>query len=170
MRLSKNGFMPLLKNNDFIKDDWRQLEDQDALPDHDQIIVPWEKWQKERQRLLQSNAALGILFPNEEDPQLLADDLAHFQLIALSFPAFRDGRAFSQARILREEMGFEGELRATGDLLADQAFFMLRCGFNAFALPDGADEDLWQKATSDFSLWYQPTQGGKTIWELRAKK
>ncbi len=165
--------MPLLKDQNIISDRWHSLDDEaalgDHLGDHAQIIISWERWQKDRPTLSQSNATLGVAFPNTEDPKLLQDDLARLKLIALTFPVFRDGRAFSQARILREEMGFNGELRATGDILQDQVFFMLRCGFDAFALPDSADCVAWQQAMKDFSLWYQPTHGGKTIWQMRAE-
>ena len=165
--------MPLLKDKKITADGWRELSDEASLPDHPQVIVSWERWQRDREILLQSNAELGLMFPNTEDPQLLSDDVARLKLIALVFPVFRDGRAFSQARILREELGFSGELRATGDLLQDQALFMLRCGFDGFLLPDGQDEEAWLKAMEDFSLWYQPTGSdgaARTIWQMRGKK
>ena len=149
--------MPLLKNGAIIKDD-------------DANLISWREWQE--QKTPAHNQKLGIIFPNDQDPHLLEKDLEQVALIALEFPTFRDGRAYSQARILREELGFAGELRATGDVLIDQAFFMLRCGFDALDLPQNADQKAWLKAFQDFSLWYQPTGADKqqTIWKLRHQK
>jgi uncharacterized protein (DUF934 family) len=107
---------------------------------------------------------------SDESPVLVADDLERFAVIALEFPAFRDGRAYSYARILRERYGFAGELRAVGDVLMEQLHFMLRVGFDAFEL--GGDDPVaaYETALKDFSVWYQPTGDGRgTAMQLRRR-
>jgi uncharacterized protein (DUF934 family) len=75
----------------------------------------------------------------------IADDLEHFQVIALNFPAFTDGRHYSSARLLRDRYGYKGEMRAIGDVLRDQLFYMRRCGFDAFAVrPDRDPMMRWK--------------------------
>ena len=146
------------------------LKDGRLVFDEDAKLIDWQTWQKQTAaNALSQNEKIGIIFPNDQDPMALEKHIARLAIIALHFPTFRDGRAYSQARLLREHLGFNGELRATGDVLIDQAFFMLRCGFNSFALPEAADHAAWQKAFEDFSLFYQPTQTDKqkTIWEQR---
>jgi uncharacterized protein (DUF934 family) len=105
---------------------------------------------------------------SDQSPELIAEDLEHLALVALEFPKFRDGRAYSYARILRERYGFRGELRAVGDVLMEQLHFMVRTGFNAFEI-EGADPlGQLEVALGDFSVWYQPTgDGRKTAVDLR---
>ena len=79
----------------------------------------------------------------------------------LVFPSFRDGRAYSQARLLRERHGFEGELRATGQVLRDQFLFMLRAGFDAFEVIKDADAEAFAQASRRYSVFYQPTGDGR---------
>ena len=81
--------------------------------------------------------------------------------IALVFPTFRDGRAYSQARLLRERHGYRGELRATGQVLRDQFVFMLRAGFNAFEVKKDADADAFVSTVKRYSVFYQPTGDGR---------
>ena len=82
-------------------------------------------------------------------------------LVALVFPSFRDGRAYSQARLLREQHGFHGELRATGDILRDQFLFLLRAGFDAFEVKKDADAEAFAAAVLRYSVFYQPTGDGR---------
>ena len=91
-------------------------------------------------------------------PAKLGDDLDRFALIALSFPRFTDGRAYSQARLLRGRLGFTGELRAEGDVLRDQLLFMQRCGFDAFAVSERALVEDWLQAFREFDVFYQPAE------------
>jgi uncharacterized protein (DUF934 family) len=76
-------------------------------------------------------------------------------VVALAFPKFGDGRAYSYARLLRERFNFKGEVRAVGDVLREQAGFMLRCGFDAFEPADGSTPDQWERATRRFRHVYQ---------------
>jgi uncharacterized protein (DUF934 family) len=98
---------------------------------------------------------VGVLLPGEAEPDAIADDLQDLAVIAIQFPVFRDGRGFSLARILRDRLGYQGELRAVGDVLRDQLFFMQRCGFNAFE--PRADRCIEQalKGLTDFTVVYQ---------------
>jgi uncharacterized protein (DUF934 family) len=81
--------------------------------------------------------------------------LAHLSLVALDFPTFKDGRAYSTARLLRERYQYKGELRAVGNVLRDQFLFMVRCGFDAFEVATEQEADAWKKAMDAFSVWYQ---------------
>jgi uncharacterized protein (DUF934 family) len=81
--------------------------------------------------------------------------------VALVFPSFRDGRAYSQARLLRERYGFEGELRATGQVLRDQFVFMLRAGFDAFEVKKDSDAAAFAATSKRYSVFYQPTGDGR---------
>lgn len=93
-------------------------------------------------------------------------DLAGFSVIILDFPKFKDGRAYSQARLLRERYGYTGEIRARGEILRDQILFMARCGFDAFEF-DG-DADGANAALAEFSFAYQPAADGATpVWRQR---
>ena len=82
-------------------------------------------------------------------------------MIALVFPTFKDGRAYSQARLLRERHGFKGELRATGQVLRDQFLFMLRAGFDAFEVKKKSDSEVFAKVAKRYSVFYQPTGDGR---------
>ncbi len=100
---------------------------------------------------------LGVEFPNAERAEVLASFLQHLSLIVLTFPSFADGRAYSQARHLRQ-FGFTGELRATGDVLPDQLSFMLETGFDAFEITSRFPQALWERTARGLSLSYQPVQ------------
>ena len=103
---------------------------------------------------------VGVRLAPDEAVEVLAYDLARIPLVALSFPKFRDGRPFSAARILRERLGFAGELRAVGDVLLEQAKFMIRCGFDAFEPADGSRADQWTAAARRFRHVYQRAADG----------
>ena len=93
-----------------------------------------------------------------------------FALIALEFPKFRDGRAFSWARILRTRLGFKGEIRAVGDFLLDQMNYQHRVGFDAWEVPDHFQIEQFQHALVEMTNVYQPSADGrKTIRELRGE-
>ncbi|HIM25356.1 MAG TPA: DUF934 domain-containing protein, partial [Rhodospirillales bacterium] len=96
------------------------------------------------------------------------DDLEHLGVVALAFPVFKDGRAYSNARRLRERHGYTGEIRAIGNVLRDQYLFMLRCGFDALEVKEGETEKDWQKATKAFSVFFQPAADDQeTVVSLR---
>ena len=166
--------MALYKKGSFIDDSWRAIRDGEAAPASGYVIFPLDWWIAERQAFDGSNVALGLrLEPNARIDEIAAD-LPRFSLIALVFPKFGDGRAFSMAALLRERHGFKGELRAVGEVLIDQIQPMLRCGFDAFEISDAATEkhlrDGWIPGVAHF---YQPGRGaeaavGTRPWTRRA--
>ncbi|MEO0410598.1 MAG: DUF934 domain-containing protein [Pseudomonadota bacterium] len=100
--------------------------------------------------------ALGVRLSPGTKVEELASRLDQIALIDVDFPAYTDGRGYSQARVLREHMGFQGELRAIGDVLIDQLRFMQRCGFDVAVLADHVDPSDAQAALERYGVWYQP--------------
>jgi uncharacterized protein (DUF934 family) len=129
-----------------------------AVPATGDVIVPLAVWQTQRD-VLRARGRLGVWLDSHEEAAAIAQDLAHFDVIAVNFPKFGDGRGFSTARLLRERYGWKGELRAVGDVFRDQLFFMAGCGFNVFALREGEDLQDALTAFRDFSESYQGTVG-----------
>lgn len=157
----------LIKNKRIVADGWKQLDvaaGGDAspvtqLPDSGDWIVPYALWLEQRAQLTARRKAgsgrIGVLLENTDDPRALAGDFDKLALIAVRFPKFTDGRGYSIARVLRR-LGWKGELRAVGDVLRDQLFYMTRCGFDAFALRADQDPEVALTAFNDFSAPYQP--------------
>lgn len=145
----------VIKHRRIVEDRWQHLADEAELP-AGPVIVSLARWQRERAILLKRGQPVGVRLPNTANVADLAADLSLLEVVALEFPKFADGRAHSQARLLRERYGYQGELRAVGDVLRDQLFFMARNGFDAFELrADRSLEDAL-KAFDEFSESYQP--------------
>ena len=119
------------------------------------MIVSLGCWQASREALLQRDEQVGIRLRSDEPPDLIGAGLEKLAVIALEFPAFRDGRAYSYARLLRERFGYQGELRAVGDVLLEQLHYMERVGFNAFEILSDDPLTDFDIATNDFTTWYQ---------------
>ncbi len=153
--------MALLKEGAITEDPWTSVADDEPVPGDTRAIVSLERWQAEREELIGRNCPLGIRLRSDQSPALIAEDLGRFDVIALEFPLFKDGRAYSYARLLRERFGYEGAIRAVGDVLRDQFFFMVRCGFTEFEVPDGVSTTDWQDAMAELSVVYQATQDGR---------
>jgi len=149
--------MPLLKNGAIVADDWVPLAENAEPSAEGNVIVTLEQWQAQRERLRGHNGRLGLRLKSDQSPAEIVDDLQHFDLIALEFPRFGDGRAYSYARLLRERFGFTGEVRAVGAVLRDQFLAMLRCGFDAFEVKNDNAVQAWQEATGEIAFSYQPT-------------
>ena len=164
--------MAIVKNGALARDAFVDASASDAaLPATGPVIVSLERWQQERAALLARGTPLGLKLRSDQSPEAVADDVRHFALIALEFPKFRDGRAYSYARLLRERYGFEGELRAVGEVLLEQLFFMLRTGFDAFDVQAEDPLAAYRTAVADFSVWYQPTGDGRpTALQLRHRR
>ena len=107
-------------------------------------------------------ARIGVLLGPEDDVEALDGRLGGVEVVALSFPKFRDGRPFTAARLLRERLGFRGEVRAVGDVLRDQAGFMVRCGFDAFVPADGSGPGEWASAAGRHRHVYQRAADGRS--------
>jgi uncharacterized protein (DUF934 family) len=115
--------------------------------------------------------APAIELANTDDALLLGPKLEGVNLIVLNFPKFTDGRAYSQARLLRERLGYRGELRATGAVFLDQLPFMLRCGFDSFESDQKGFGEALAKARTLFSVVYQPVGDGRaTATDLRLRR
>ena len=125
------------------------------------MVAPPPRSRAAAPRLLARGAPLGVRLKSSELAKELGDDARLLELVALEFPTFRDGRAYSSARLLRERYGFSGELRAVGDVLRDQFLFMHRCGFDAFEVADATAVDAWRKALAEFTVFYQPATDGR---------
>ena len=143
----------IIKQREIIADSWRYAEE-DA--NASAIIVSLTQWQAERETLLASGKKLGVKLAPADKVEVLAADVSKLALIALDFGGFGEGRGYSQAHLLRRRYGFTGELRAVGKIQRDQLFYMARCGFDAFELPEGADLNVALTAFDDYSVAYQP--------------
>ena len=152
--------MPLVKNNTIVADDVVRVADEDAIPDG-AVLVPAARFLVDPEGLLKRNSKVGVIWPNNKNVAELVPWLDRIAAIALVFPSFRDGRAYSQARLLRERHGFRGELRATGQVLRDQFVFMLRSGFDAFEVKKEADAEAFTNTAKRYSVFYQPTGDGR---------
>ncbi|WP_270938658.1 DUF934 domain-containing protein [Falsiroseomonas oryzae] len=152
--------MPLLEAGALRPDPFVAVADDASLPAPAPVLVSLARLLREAAPLRARNAALGVVLPNDVDPAVLAPLLDRLALVALCFPKHRDGRAFTQARSLRERHGFAGGIRATGHVLPDQYAFLLRCGVTAIELPEGADAAAWDRARQAIPLAYQPAVAG----------
>lgn len=124
----------VFRNGRFEELDWPVLAEADAIPPQGGVVLPAARYRAERDAILASNAAVGILLEPADALDDLAADLDRIPVVALRFPKFNDGRAFSQSRLLRERHGYRGEIRATGDVLIDLVPFMMRVGVTAFVV------------------------------------
>jgi uncharacterized protein (DUF934 family) len=143
----------LIKQRELIDDSWRYADED---PQAAQVIVPFARWAAEREQWLASGKQLGVRIGPADKVDGLAADLPRLSLVAVEFGGLAEGRGYSQAHLLRRRYGFKGELRAVGKIQRDQLFYMARCGFDAFELPEGADFDVAFTAFKDFSVAYQP--------------
>lgn len=160
--------MLLAEDGSLYEDRWRHLEDDETIPDSDAVTVSFARWKKAGDALRARNGELGLRLPNDAAPEELAPDLDRFDLIVLHFPRFTDGRAYSQARLLRARYGYKGELRASGNVLRDQLLFMRRCGFNSFVVDERAIREDWAKAFGEFDVFYQRAQDSRP-WVMRER-
>jgi uncharacterized protein (DUF934 family) len=154
--------MPLIKATGPVDDLWTFVKDEDQLPPDGAVIVTLARWQANRDQLLARPTPLGVRLKSDQAPSAIAGDIERFDVIALEFPKFTDGRAYSSARLLRERHGFRGELRAVGNVLRDQLAFMRRCGFDSFQIPDSADAAAWAGSLRGISVVYQPATDART--------
>jgi len=146
----------LIRNLRLESDDYLSLADDAALPDSGKVIVSLDRLSRDCDVLPATGLAIGVRLANTIDVAAVWQDISDRSLIALEFPGFPDGRAYSQARLISERYQFAGELRATGKaVVRDQIEFMLRCGFTSFELREGQDAAACLAAAHEFSLKYQ---------------
>ena len=151
----------IIKNRQIVDDTWNVLKLAEGetpesvdLP-NDNPIVPLAVWLARRDELLARQRPVGVWLDSHEGPEAIAGDIERFAVIAVNFPKFADGRGYSTARLLRERHGFTGELRAIGDVLQDQLYYMKRCGFDAYAVRADKDIEAALAGLSTFSETYQ---------------
>ncbi|MBV9562388.1 MAG: DUF934 domain-containing protein [Bradyrhizobium sp.] len=153
--------MPLVKGGNITADPFVHLADRADLPADGDVLVLAARLLEDPERCLARAGKAGVIWPNNRDVDDLVPHLERLAVVALVFPTFRDGRAYSQARLLRERFAYRGELRATGQVLRDQFVFMLRAGFDAFEVKKQADAEAFAQTVKRYSVFYQPTGDGR---------
>ncbi|WP_454624569.1 DUF934 domain-containing protein [Bradyrhizobium cenepequi] len=153
--------MPLVKNGKIATDIYVHVADGAEIPADGAILLPAARFLEDAEALLKRPGKVGVVWPNNRDLDDLVPYLDRLAVVALVFPSFRDGRAYSQARLLRERYRFTGELRATGQVLRDQFVFMLRAGFDALDVKKEKDADAFAATVKRYTVFYQPTGDGR---------
>ena len=143
-----------------VEDPFTSVSDDWAIPQGD-VIISLTRFQAEGDRLLSEGRKVGVRLEADEEVEALAYDLPRLSVVALVFPKFGDGRAYSYAALLRERFNYQGEIRAVSDVLREQAGFMVRCGFDAFEPADGSTLDEWERASHRFRHAYQRSLDGR---------
>ncbi|MEJ8574390.1 DUF934 domain-containing protein [Microbaculum marinum] len=144
----------------FVDDAWREVADDESLPEDGKVLVSAARWREMREGNLPNDRRIGVSLAADDRVEDLSPDLDLFDLIALDFPSFTDGRSYSAARLLRERYGYAGDLRARGDVLLDQIPFMLRCGFSSFAISHGPTRRaLAEGHLPEVPIYLQPVGG-----------
>ena len=145
----------LINTRDVIEDNWVRLADDEDLANQARVIVSLARLKREGMKIKNAVLALGVEF----EPDAIVSDLSPFigdiRLIVLQFESFADGRAFSQAKLLRDRYHYSGEIRAVGEVIRDQLGFMQRCGFSQFEIAENDDSRLALLAFSEITLGYQ---------------
>lgn len=146
--------MRVIKNRAVEEDSWNLLEPNAELPESGDVIVSLEIWNQSQDLIAKRTGKTGVVLQSSEPPSAI-QNLESAPLVAIDFPKFADGRGYSSARLLRDRLGYSGEVRAVGDVLRDQLFYMARCGIDSFALKTGKDIEGALDAFDDFSVTYQ---------------
>lgn len=147
---------PLIKGGRIVADEWsllshEALDDIDLTPAGPLQIVPLAHYRRHAEVLQKQGHRIAILLGPDDEPDAVAPYLADIGLVAIHFPSFTDGRGYSTARLLRGRLNFTGELRAVGDILRDQLYFLQRCGFDAFSLRPDQDVSAALSAFGDYA-------------------
>jgi len=153
--------MPLVESGRIVEDRYVRVGDEAPMPERVPVIVSAKRFLANADELIRRDGSLGVAWPNDRRVGELQPWLGHLALIALEFPKFRDGRAYSQARLLREQYGFRGTLRATGDVLRDQFNFLVRAGFDSFDVKKPTDARVFAEVLARYSVHYQPSADGR---------
>lgn len=160
--------MPLIKQGKIVSDPWTFVADDEDIPTATPVIVSLQRWKKEKELLADHIAPYGVWLSSADRPEDIADDVHRFDVVAIDFPTFKDGRPYSAARLLRDRYKYDGELRAVGNVLRDQLMFMMRCGFDAFDLEKPGDAAQWTDAIKEIAVFYQSAaDGARSVPVLR---
>ncbi len=161
--------MPLVKSGQVTEDRFVRVADGDPVPEQGPVIVSADRFLADADELAQRSDPVGVVWPNNRNVAELEPHLPKLAVVALVFPAYKDGRGYSQARLLRERYRFRGELRATGQVLRDQFLFLVRAGFDSFEVVKPADALAFEEATRRYSVFFQPTGDGRvTVGRVRS--
>jgi uncharacterized protein (DUF934 family) len=152
--------MPLISNGEIVADRYVRVPDDAPIPDGVPAIVSAPRFLPNAEEIVRRDAPTGVLWPNDRRVAELAPHLDRLALVVLNFPVFKDGRGYSQARLLRERYGFRGELRASGQILRDQFLFLVRAGFDSLEVLKPADAEAFAAALSRYSVFYQSAGAG----------
>lgn len=148
--------MALLKDRKVVDNDpWINLKDDEPVPAKGDVIISYVRFDREDADFCARDGRLGLRIEPEDDLGQVICHLPKIAIIAIDFPKFGDGRGYSKARLLRDRYNYKGELRAVGEVLADQLFYMRRCGFDSFQLANGKDTNAALAALETFSVTYQ---------------
>ena len=153
--------MPLVKAGRIVEDRFVRVLDDAPVPDGAPVLLPAARLIADARDLVLRQAPTGVIWPNDRRINELAPYLDWLAAVALVFPTFKDGRAYSQARLLRERYQFRGELRATGQVLRDQLLFLQRAGFDTFEVTKENDAVAFAEVAQRYSVFYQPTGDGR---------
>ncbi len=146
--------MQIIKDQRIIDNQWQHFTDDESVTGQ-YPTVSASRWKAERDSLITRFENIGLRISPDDAVGDFSDDLNHFDLVCLDFPVFTDGRLFSTARLLRSNYQYRGELRAIGNFIRDQIFFLSRVGVNAFELRDSDDITEALNGLSEFSVTYQ---------------
>ncbi len=149
--------MQVIKDKKIIENTWQFIADDQVLPATGDISVSLTRWQQEKQQLVQRDSLLGVRLDPSEEVADLAEDLPKLALLELNFGLYTDGRGFSQARQLRHQYGYQGEVRAVGAFMLDQVYYLVRVGVNGFELENPQHLTWALESMEDFSYSYQPS-------------
>ena len=153
--------MQLVKDGKITRDIFVRVADDAEIPTDGAVLISAARFLENAEALTRRLGPTGVIWPNNRDVEELVPYLDRLAVVALVFPTFRDGRAYSQARLLCERFNYRGELRSTGQVLRDQFLFMLRAGFNSFEVKKEKDAEAFVTTAKRYSVFYQPTGDGR---------
>lgn len=162
----------ILRGGEIVADDWMVIEDgrTELGTGGGKVIVTLARWRAEREALLSGHTAVGVLVPNTADIEAVYGEIADRPLIALQFPTFTDGRALSQAVVLRKRLSYRGELRAVGDIIRDLVFWLGRCGFESIVPRKDQNLEGCRAALDEINVAYQAAADRHTpVWVRRRR-
>jgi uncharacterized protein (DUF934 family) len=146
----------------WAEDPFTFVADEEPVPATGEIIVTFARLLAEGDSLLSSGRRVGVRIQPHEQVEDLAYDLPRLAVVELNFAKFRDGRPYSSASVLRGRLEYQGEVRAIGDVLREQALHMVRCGFDAFVPADGSSPNEWLEAAHRYRHVYQRAADDRT--------
>jgi uncharacterized protein (DUF934 family) len=155
---------------EIVVDHWLRLRDDEPYPALDAlpVLVSFARLQRDREQLAARPGTFGVWLAGNTEPEEVAEAIAALPLVAIEVPKFTDGRHFSLARLLRERFGYTGDLRAFGDVLPDQLFYMRRCGYSSFELRPGQSLETGLRTLQAFSVTYQAAADQPPLFRRRA--